>query len=146
MTRNRWLMGAGGGTLILLGGIVAGPVASYAGDDPAATLSEEDAIAAAVAAFPGTSASDVAFEAEDGLAIYEVTLSNGLGVEIDGNSGAVLESEPTDGNDEQDDRDEDNEDNEDDGDVEDNDDGNGEQEDTVAAGTLDDGADLLPQA
>lgn len=135
MTRKRWLVGAGAGSLLLIGGIAAGPVASLAGDDPETTLSEEQAIEFAIAAYPGTTASDVEYEAEDGLAIYEVTLSNGLEVEVDGNSGAILETEPVDGDDEGENDD-----------ADDNDDGNGEQEVAVPAGTLDDGADLLPQA
>lgn len=143
---KRWLMGAGAGTLLLAGGVLAGPIAGFAGQDPTATLSEDEAIAAAIAANPGTSATGVEFESEDGVATFEVTLSNGLEVEIDGNSGAVLATEPTDGDNEGDDDRNNNDSDDDDGDVEDNDDGNGEQEDAVPAGTLDDGADLLPQA
>lgn len=141
MTRKRWLMGAGAGSLLLIGGIAAGPVASLAGDSPEATLSEQEAIQYAIAAYPGTTASDVSSESEDGLAIYDVSLSNGLEVEIDGNTGAILETEPIDGGDENDDRNDDDE-----SEANDDDNGNGEQEDRVDAGTLDDGADLLPQA
>jgi uncharacterized membrane protein YkoI len=130
MTRKRWLVGAGAGTLLLVGGIAAGPVASLAQGDPDANLSEEDAIQIAIAEFPGTTSTSVDLEDEDGHAVYEINLSNGYEVEVDGNSGQVLETEASD-------------DNSDDG-ADDRDDDDNEIESD--AGTIDDGAGLLPQA
>ena len=134
MTRKRWLVGAGAGTLLLVGGIAAGPVASLAQGDPDASLSEDEAIQIAIAEFPGTTSTSVDLEEEDGRAVYEINLSNGYEVEVDGNSGQVLETEASDDNsdDGADDRDDDR-----------NDDDNEIESD---AGTIDDGADLLPQA
>lgn len=137
MTPRRWLMGAGAGTMLLLGGIIAGPAASLAGDGAQAQISEDEAAQFAIAEFPGSSANEVELEEEDGLAIYEVTLSNGIEVEVDGNNGQILETERDDADD-----------------AEEADDDNGaddateqdEQEDAVPAGTLDDGDEFLTQA
>jgi uncharacterized membrane protein YkoI len=133
MTRKRWLVGAGAGTLLLVGGIAAGPVASLAQGDPDANLSEEEAIQIATAKFPGTTSTSVDLEEEDGRAVYEINLSNGYEVEVDGNSGQVLETEASD-------------DNSDDGTSDRNDDRDDDNEVASDAGTIDDGADLLPQA
>lgn len=103
MTRRKWLMGAGAGTLLLVGGLIAGPVASLAQGDPEAAISKDQATQIATEQFPGTSATDVELEAEDGRPVYEVTLSNGTEVEVDGDTGAILETEQADGSDEADD-------------------------------------------
>ena len=123
--------------MLLLGGIIAGPVASLAGNGAQAQLSEDEAAQIAMAEFPGSSANEVELEEEDGLAIYEVTLSNGYEVEVDGNTGDIVETE----RDDADDADEaDDENGTDDATEED------EQEDAVPAGTLDDGDEFLTQA
>jgi uncharacterized membrane protein YkoI len=120
------MMGAGAGALLLVGGLAAGPVASLAQGGGDADLSEDEAVAVAVAEFPGTSAVYTEFERDDGQAVYEIQLSNGYEVEVDGNSGKVLEQDAPD-----DDR----------NDHDDNDDGDRDE-----AGTIDDGASLLPEA
>ena len=107
VNRRRVLVGAGAATLLLAGGILAGPVAGLAQSDPQADLSADAAVAIAIAQFPGTSATDVALEEEDGKPIYEVTLSNGVEVEVHGNSSAILETENEDDEGADDDGDED---------------------------------------
>jgi len=114
-THKRWLIGAGAGTLLLVGGVLAGPIAGVAQDDTQATLSEEEAGRIAAEEFPGTTPSHVWLETDDGRAVYEVLLSNGVEVEVDGETGRLLDVESDD-----DDHDE--------------------------AGTIEDGATLLPQA
>lgn len=154
MTRRQWLMGAGAGTLLLVGGLTAGPLVSLAqGDDVQADLSKDEAAQIAIERFPGTTASSVNLETEDGQPIYDVNLSNGTEVEVNGNTGAIGEIEQSDGAgdddaNEADDANDDENENEN-GDTADDDANEGdteEQEAAVPAGTLDDGADLLPQA
>ncbi len=103
MTRKRWLIGAGAGSLLLVGGLAAGPVASLAQGDPDAKLSEEEAVQIAIGEFPGTTSTSVELEEEDGRAVYEINLSNGYEVEVDGNSGQILETEASDDDDGDDD-------------------------------------------
>lgn len=141
MTRKRWLIGAGAGSLLLVGGIAAGPVASLAQGDPTADLSKDEAAQIAIAAYPGTTATSVDLEEEDGNAIYDVNLSNGYEVEVDGNSGKILETEASDDDHEGDDANENEAD-----DAGDNDANGAENEVRVPNGTIDDGAELLPQA
>jgi uncharacterized membrane protein YkoI len=138
MTRKRWLVGAGAGSLLLVGGLAAGPIASLAQGDPTADLSKDEAAQIAIAAYPGTTANGVDLEEEDGRAVYEVNLSNGYEVEVDGNSGKILETEASDDGHEGDDADE--------NDADDNDSNGAENEVRVPNGTIDDGAELLPQA
>jgi uncharacterized membrane protein YkoI len=130
-TRKRWLMGAGAGTLLLVGGLAAGPVAGLAQDDPKADLREDEAVQIAINEHPNTTANHVELDDEDGRAVYEISLSNGYEVEVDGSDGRILDTE-TDGDD--DDRDDDRDDRDDD------------EDDRAEAGTLDDGASLLPEA
>ena len=125
MTRKRWLMGAGAGSLLLLGGIAAGPVTSLAQNDPNADLREDEVVQIVLGEYPGTTVAYVELEEEDDRPVYEVTLSNGLDVEVDGNDGRILETDAAD-DDLDDDRDDD--------------------DDRAEARTLDDGVDLLPQA
>jgi uncharacterized membrane protein YkoI len=130
-TRKRWLMGAGAGTLLLVGGLAAGPVAGLAQDDPNADLSKDEAVQIAINEHPNTTATHVELDDEDGRAVYEISLSNGYEVEVDGSDGRILDTE-TDGDD--DDRDDDRDDRDDD------------EDDRAEAGTLDDGANLMPEA
>lgn len=132
-THKRWIVGAGAAALLLTGGLAAGPIASLAQGDPAAKLTEDEAAQAAIGAYPGTTSTSVELEEEDGRSVYEVTLSNGYEVDVDGNSGAILETEASDDDGASDDDAGDRDDHEDD-------------EDRSEAGTLDDGADLLPRA
>lgn len=121
MTRNGWLIGAGAGALLLTGAVLGGPVASLAQGGGDAKITEDEAIEAAVAAFPDTSAAYIERDDDDGRAIYEVVLSNGVEVEVDGDNGRVLDADgPDDDRDDDDDRDE--------------------------VGTIDDGAILLSEA
>jgi uncharacterized membrane protein YkoI len=134
MTARHWLMGAGAATLLVAGGLAAGPVASLAQSNTDADLSQDEAAEIAVAEFPDATVLQIDPDDEDGMPVYEITLSNGYELEIDGNSGAILETEREDGDDEghdDDDRD---------------DDGDGRDDDTNESGTLDDGAAFLPEA
>lgn len=144
ITRKRWLIGAGAGSLLLVGGIAAGPVASLAQGGPSGNLSKDEAAQVAIAEYPGTTATSVDLEEEDGKAVYDVTLSNGYEVEVDGDSGQILGAATSEddgnGNDANDDGSDDQHDGADD------DTSGAENEAGVPAGTIDDGADLLPQA
>ncbi|HEX5165553.1 MAG TPA: PepSY domain-containing protein, partial [Thermomicrobiales bacterium] len=136
---KHWMMGAGAGALLLVGGLAAGPVAGLAQGDPSADLSKDEAAQIAIAEYPGTTATSVDLEEEDGNAIYDVNLSNGYEVEVDGNSGQILETEASDDDHEGDDSHE--------ADDANDDDANGAGDEVrVPAGSIDDGADLLPQA
>jgi hypothetical protein len=117
LRQRNWLIGIGTAALLLIGGIIAGPVASLAQGDPDATLTEEDAIELAVPAVPGVTADDVRdvdLEQEDGRPLYEVTFSTGAEVEVDGDTGEVVEVELEDDDDGDDDEDDDDDDDEDD--------------------------------
>lgn len=103
MRKRKWLIG--GGVLaalvvvLLLGGLATGAFAraSTLLSDPAIT--PDEAKAAALEAYPGTSAVEVELEREHGTLVYEVGLDNGLEVMVDANTGAVLgpEQEGADG-------------------------------------------------
>jgi uncharacterized membrane protein YkoI len=55
-----------------------------------ATLTPEQAKAAALEAHPGTSAVKVELDNENGALVYSVELGNGLDVKVDAGNGAVL--------------------------------------------------------
>jgi len=101
--KKKWLIGTGiVGALavaLLLGGLATGDFAraSTLFSDPAITVDE--AKAAALEAHPGTSVVEVELERGNSRLIYEVGLDNGLEVEVDANTGAVLgpEQEEADG-------------------------------------------------
>jgi uncharacterized membrane protein YkoI len=121
-TRKRWVVGIGSAALILAGGLAAGPVASLAQGGEDADLTRDEASAIAQAEFPDASVLSVERDDEDGRAVYEVELSNGYDVEVDGDSGQIIEREGPDHDD--DDRD----------------------DDRNEAGALDDGAGLSGEA
>jgi uncharacterized membrane protein YkoI len=113
MRKRKWLIGSGVvgvlAVVLLLGGLATGAFAqaSTATDafaqpftlfsDPAITADE--AKAAALEAYPGTTAIEVELEKEHGALVYEVGLDNGMEVLVDADSGAVLgpEQEGADG-------------------------------------------------
>jgi uncharacterized membrane protein YkoI len=117
MTSKHWMIGAGAGTLLLVGGLAGGPVAGLAQGGGDADLSEHEAVAIAVAEFPGSSSVSAELEADDGQSVYEIKLSNGYEVDVDGHSGKVLERDAP-----------------------------GDDRNDDDAGTIDDGANLLPKA
>ena len=133
---RRWLMGAGAGTLLMIGALGAGPVATLAQSEPdtsvttqasegeqeqeptyvgsiqvdesavegseadeqtalaeLAQISAADAEAAALAANPGSQANEVELEDENGWLVYDIELSNGLGVKVDAGNGEILATE-----------------------------------------------------
>jgi uncharacterized membrane protein YkoI len=57
-----------------------------------ATITEEQANAAAVAANPGTTVTETELEVENGGLVYEVELSNDFEVYVDAGTGSVLKS------------------------------------------------------
>ena len=122
LTARPWLIGAGAAMLLVAGGLAAGPLAGLAQDGSEADLSEDDAVQIAAAEFPDAEVVYVERDHDDGAPVYELTLSNGYELEIDGNSGAILETERDD--DDDDDRD----------------------DDWNESGRLDDGDALLPDA
>lgn len=98
-THKRWFAGVGAAALLLVGGLAAGPIAGLAQGGPDADLSRDEAIEIAVAEYPDTRAIGVELDDDDGLAVYEIELSNGYDIEIDGNSGQILERDGPDDDD-----------------------------------------------
>lgn len=60
------------------------------------TLSREDAIGIAEGEYPDATAHEVELDVEAGIAVYSVELSNGMELEIDANTGELLQSEQDD--------------------------------------------------
>lgn len=102
MSARHWLIGAGAAMLLVAGGLAAGPIAGLAQDSPDADLSEDEAVQIAVSEYPDATVIYVDRDHEDGVPVYEINLSNGYELEIDGNSGVIIDSERDD-----DDRDDD---------------------------------------
>lgn len=75
-----------------------------------AKIKADQAMAAALAAFPGAAVRKVELGNENGCLVYDVALSNGLEVKVDAGNGAVLHKAPANSED-------DDEDNEDEGDA-----------------------------
>jgi hypothetical protein len=67
-----------------------------------AKITEEQAMAAAQAAYPGSKVQKVALENENGCLVFCVNLSNGLEVKVDAGTGVVLQHEQGDSEDEND--------------------------------------------
>jgi hypothetical protein len=61
-----------------------------------ATLPADKAMAAALAAYPGSRVRKVALENANGCLVYRVLLSNGLEVKVDAGNGQVLRAESAD--------------------------------------------------
>lgn len=73
-----------------------------------ATLSADQAKAAAEAANPGATAVKVELDNENGVLVYSVELSNGLDVKVDAGNGAILHTEQADADQQGDEGDHDN--------------------------------------
>ena len=67
-----------------------------------AKITAGQAMAAAQAAYPGSKVQKVALENENGCLVFCVNLSNGLEVKVDAGTGAVLQHEQGDSEDEDD--------------------------------------------
>jgi hypothetical protein len=93
---KKWLIGGGFlGVLAIaaLLGILATGVFAQGAASPApsqAAITPEQAQAAALAANPGASVVKVEQDEENGALVYEVKLDNGLEVQVDASSGAIL--------------------------------------------------------
>jgi hypothetical protein len=93
---KKWLIGGGFlGVLAIavLLGILATGVFAQGSAAPApfqASITSDDAQAAALAANPGASVVGVDQDEENGALVYEVKLDNGLEVQVDASSGAIL--------------------------------------------------------
>jgi hypothetical protein len=61
-----------------------------------AKVKADAAIGAALAANPGTAATEVKLENENGCLVYSVHLNNGLEVRVDAGKGTVVHSQPND--------------------------------------------------
>ena len=61
-----------------------------------AKIPADKAMAAALAAYPGSRVRALALENENGCLVYSVLLSNGLEVKVDAGSGQVLQAAPED--------------------------------------------------
>lgn len=64
-----------------------------------ATITAAQAMAAALAAYPGSRVHYVFLENEDGCLVFNVKLSTGLEVKVDAGNGALLSTAPDDAND-----------------------------------------------
>jgi len=90
---KKWLIGGGIlGALavaLLVGSLVKGAFAQGP-TPPQATITAEEAKAAALEAYPGTTVVQVELEREHGTLVYEVGLDDGLEVLVDAGDGTVL--------------------------------------------------------
>ena len=99
---RKWLIGGGVvsalAVVLLVGSLVVGAFAQSPTPPapPQATITPEDAEAAALAANPGATVIDVELENENGALVYEVELDNGLEVMVDASDGTVLGTEQDD--------------------------------------------------
>jgi len=96
---RKWLISGGVvgalAVVLLVGSLVVGAFAQSP-TPPAprqATITPEEAEAAALAANPGATVIDVELENENGALVYEVELDNGLEVMVDASDGAILGTE-----------------------------------------------------
>jgi len=96
---KKWLIGGGIlGALavaLLAGSLVKGAFAQGP-TPPQATITAEEAKAAALEAYPGTTVVQVELDDEGGAPVYEVELDSGLGVKVDAGNGAILGTEQED--------------------------------------------------
>jgi hypothetical protein len=94
---KKWLIGGGVVGMLVAAQLVAGLVtfALAKGSTPSAlsqeaTITPEEAKAAALAANPGATVVKVGLERENGTLVYEVELDNGLEVEVDASDGTIV--------------------------------------------------------
>lgn len=91
MTRRQMLLVApAAAALLVTGGLLAGPVRSWAadgGDDP--SISRARAEELAVAQYPDARVHESELDREAGVLVYDIELSNGYDVEIDATTGEV---------------------------------------------------------
>jgi uncharacterized membrane protein YkoI len=142
MGTRRWFVGRSAATLGIVGGIAAGRGAVVSAQQDSATTTPAagttgqgepvlgtpifepaiDLIRAQEIALEGNDGAvvrKVELEGDDGLLHYEVTLDNGVEVEIDATSGEVLRTDRDDDDDNDDDDDDDHDDDNDDDDHDD---------------------------
>lgn len=55
-----------------------------------AVITADDAVAIAIAAYPGTAAIQVELDNENGAVVYSVELDNGLDIKVDAGNGGIL--------------------------------------------------------
>ncbi len=109
MTRRQLLLAApAAAALLVTGGLLAGPVRSWAadgGDDPSVSRAHAEEIA--VAQYPDARVLESDLDREAGVLVYDIELSNGYDVEIDAMTGevrfAALDHEDDDWDDDRDD-------------------------------------------
>jgi hypothetical protein len=96
---RKWLIGGALGTVVLVAllAFLTTGVFAQSGTPPAqATPTADDARAAALAANPGATVVQVDQDNENGVPVFEVKLDNGLEVQVDANSGAILATDQED--------------------------------------------------
>jgi len=90
---KKWLIGGGIlgalAAVLLVGSLAAGALAQGP-TPPQATITPEEAKAAVLEAYPGTTVVEVELEREHGTLVYEVGLDNGLEVLVDAGDGIVV--------------------------------------------------------
>ena len=94
---RKWLIAVGiGGVLVatlLLGSIVMPAFAHNTSTRHDATITPEQAKAAALKANPDATVTEIELENENGVLVYDVELSNSMDVEVDAGTGVVLHTE-----------------------------------------------------
>jgi uncharacterized membrane protein YkoI len=93
--------------LLVAGALLAGPVASVAQDEVFGTdadLSRQEAEDIAIAEYPDAEVTGSELEEEAGIPVYEIELSNGVDVEIHGDTGEILGTENEDDDDDAEDQ------------------------------------------
>lgn len=108
MSRKQWLLMVPAAVVLLVAGaLLAGPVASVAQDQVFgidADLSRQEAEDIAIAEYPDAEVTGSELEEEAGIPVYEIELSNGVDVEIHGDTGEILGTENEDDDDDAEDQ------------------------------------------
>ncbi len=81
---------------VIIGSLTLGAIFAQTGNNDTSqsqvSISATDAEAAALAANPGTSVVENELEKENGVLVYSIELSNGTDVEVDANTGEILQT------------------------------------------------------
>jgi hypothetical protein len=97
---KKWLIGGGAvgalAVILLTGSLVTGALAQNPTPPQGATITPEQAKAAALEANPGATVVETELESENGVLVYEVELDNGLEVIVDASDGTILGTEQED--------------------------------------------------
>ena len=103
MTRKQWLLTIPVAvTLLVAGALLAGPVAGVAQDQISgidAKISRQEAEDIAIGEYPDAEVREIELDKEAGVPVYEIDLSNGVDLDIHGDTGEILMAETDDDSD-----------------------------------------------